>query len=181
MSKRFSDHNPEAFLVAPESQANDVCLKGIEASKVKEAIRYSKRYEVLQNDWVPYIPIWTSVSDPQPAIVGGTLEGKYLLKNRICHLRIKLAFAGSTTYGTGNTWWWSAPWAYAQGHEPLGLWKVVDTSTGIRYTGVCRIDTSALVHCILTGTNTHIGNDSRPMGPAWAGTDTIQIQIDYPY
>ncbi|MET9088151.1 hypothetical protein ABZX77_40780 [Streptomyces sp. NPDC004237] len=57
--------------------------------------------------WTAYTPVWTSTGTA-PAIVNGTLTGRYMKVGRTVTCEINLVAGSSTTFGTGN-YSWSLP------------------------------------------------------------------------
>lgn len=82
-----------------------------------------------------YNPQWASTGT-QPAIVNGTIIGKYSIKNNQVFVNVRQTNGGSTTYGTG-TYTWSLPFASKTiaSYGSNGSCQVFDNSASTFYVG----------------------------------------------
>lgn len=91
----------------------------------------------LGNAWTTYVPTWTAVS-VNPAIVNGTITGRFKLFGKwgICNGQITMG--GSTTFGTG-AYRFSLPAGWSMQNTPSVLVRgsggVFDNSTTTHYVG----------------------------------------------
>ena len=67
------------------------------------------------NAWTAYTPSWTSMSNPQPALNCGTLEGRWVQLGKTVHGSVYFVAASNTTFGT-SWWFFTLPTTSATGH-----------------------------------------------------------------
>lgn len=126
---------------------------------------------------VSYTPVWAATGT-QPSIGDGTLNGRYVLRGKMCLVDIHLLMGSTTTYGSGN-WSFTIPFAAASaGVDFLGEYVCTDVS-GNRYTRTA----------VLVGGGTALAyslgnNDANlyltPTYPfTWAAGDILRIQAEY--
>ena len=58
--------------------------------------------------WQSYVPVWGSTGTA-PALVNGTITGKYCQIGKTVHFIISMTTGSSTTYGSGTRYTWSLP------------------------------------------------------------------------
>ncbi len=130
----------------------------------------------VEGGWNAYTPSW--VASVNPAIVNGTLAGKYRNAGRTVHFNIQITMGASTTYGTG-TWLIGLPSIGAvQGTSPGYAFSAhaIDTSATARYVLGCELDNTARVRLFVSGGSTMVGATA-PF--TWATTDILRISGSY--
>lgn len=121
-------------------------------------------HEHDQGNFLTYTPAWTA-SGTNPAIVNGTIVGRYYIKGMIFSARIIVTMGSSTTYGTG-TWILSYPFAINSGGILISSGLYTDTGTanyallgaGVTSTTFAMVQNNAAVNPTVpfTGGNTDV-------------------------
>lgn len=92
--------------------------------------------------WSPYTPVWSS-SGTQPAIVNGTIAGRYTLIGKIAIVYGKLTVGAGTTFGSGS-YRVSVPVAASSiDNAPGALW-IFDSGTASRTGATFWVTTTTL-------------------------------------
>ena len=131
----------------------------------------------LADSWQTYTPTWGS-SGTAPAIVNGTLAGRYRVVGKLLQFYIYVGMGSSTTYGTGN-YKFSLPSGMSSannGLEQSGLMKGYDSSAGTNYIGFWYIPangTDILVHLAATGAAPIAVTNAAPT--SWAVSDNLNF------
>lgn len=130
--------------------------------------------------WQTWNPIWSSVSNPQPALGNGTLTGAVRIFGKTADIRWNLTAAGdgSTTFGTGN-WQFTLPVTGKTGRRQLIPVMAVDNSSGGGNGGWARIEPGS--NAVLR-IHSPAGNFAAAAPFAWAASDSCTgqgtIEID---
>lgn len=83
-----------------------------------------------------YTPTWTA-SVSNPAIVNGTITGRYVRTGKLCFVNVNITMGASTTYGSG-AWRISLPFTVAnQGVNYFGVATCYDNNAAARYDQNC--------------------------------------------
>lgn len=136
-----------------------------------------------RSPWEQYFPIWTSASAPLPVLNNGTLDGRFRIRDGQLFCRMRLTVGSTTTFGSGN-WRFDYPIGVAldqsmgAGENPVGIAIALDSSTGNRYRGICRLQSANNTGCgILFGEAT--SNLCAPAVPfTWAAGDVLEMFIN---
>lgn len=138
---------------------------------------------VAQGDWVAYTPTWTAATT-NPVRNSGTLTGRYCLVGKLCTVKIELATASDTTFGSG-AYSWAVPFA----STGVGTGTAVGAGHGI--TPGVRWDLQGIVTSSQTVINVfgpaasgdcrlqQLGSAQGMGGVAWATSQTMRIEITY--
>jgi hypothetical protein len=140
---------------------------------------------VAPGDWTTYTTIWASASNPQPSLGSASLVGRYALVGKSCTVKIELATASNTTFGTGvHTW--SLPFTSSANGTAVSVgaghgitasnnrWDLQGLVTSIQSSvavwtpvgsGDCRL--------------TQLGSAQGMGGVAWTTAQTMRIQVTY--
>lgn len=97
------------------------------------------RMATTDTDWTPYVPIWTTDANPQPAIGNGSLTGRYKRDGRTITGWINLLTGSTSTYGTLSDWNLTLPVQSASTGNRLGHAQAL---SGSRFAGQFVISTS---------------------------------------
>jgi hypothetical protein len=62
-------------------------------------------------DYTSYTPVWSVNSGTAPSLGNGTLNGRYLLVGKLCHVQIFFQGGSTTTYGSGGIWQFTLPFS----------------------------------------------------------------------
>lgn len=123
--------------------------------------------------WQNYTPVWSGGGTP-PAIVDGTLTGRYCQFGKLVTAQITLTAGANSTYGN-SSWSFTLPVNAATTNKATG--SCIITNTGVAwYAGSCRIE-SATTLSPYYGTNGNTVTSSHPY--AFGDTDVLEIQITY--
>lgn len=129
---------------------------------------------------VSYTPVWASTGT-QPSIGDGTLNGRYVLRGKMCLAWVSLHMGSTTTYGTRN-WSFSLPFP-AKNNAPLvaqGIADILDQSAGTYRMMLVTIDGGQSVITYFTEPAPAAGIYLTPTVPiTWASGDFLRIQIEY--
>jgi hypothetical protein len=127
-------------------------------------------------DTFAFTPTWASDSNPQPAIVNGTISGKFRVEGKKQESWINLLMGASTTYGTG-VWRISLPFGATASINVVGDLIAYDSSTAVSPAGSCR---SAITETSMTG---FFGNGflSSTVPFTWAQNDKLELHISALY
>jgi len=127
-----------------------------------------------------FTPTWTQSSGTQPALGNGTITGRYLRMDRVCHVQIVLTMGSTTTFGNSSVGYqFSIPFF---SHNAAGFVQ--------RFPGCCEVlDLSVPQSYVFHGTinNNELAmtlskdgaglRDGYPV--AWATGDTVTISLVY--
>jgi hypothetical protein len=130
--------------------------------------------------WTSYTPTWTATGTA-PALLNGTLTGRYKLIGKTCIVSVKLTAGSSTTYGTGS-YMLSLPVAAVAGFDSVGQVFIGDSSVGAAgysTTGVALVLGGGTTMGLYAG-NTGSGSAVTPTNPqTFASGDRIWASIAY--
>jgi hypothetical protein len=133
--------------------------------------------------WTAYTPEWTS-SGTQPALVNGTLTGRYLVvHHQLVKAQIRLVMGGSTTFGTG-VYFFSLPFPAstdsAASFNAAGTAWALDTGTK-ESGGVCKLESGGTTFRISAAPAASGASDNwGQTGPfTWATTDVLTAWVDF--
>lgn len=130
--------------------------------------------------WTSYTPTWSS-SGTQPAILNGTLVGRYKLVGKTCTVTLKLTAGSTTTYGTGQ-YNFSLPFTPVTGFDFIGNVFIGDSSVGAggyTTTGIAFVTSASAQVACYTG-NTGAGTVMGALSPqTFANGDRIWITVTY--
>jgi hypothetical protein len=83
-----------------------------------------------------YQPTWTTLAT-DPTLGNGTLTGSYYKIGKLVHVDLDLSIGSTTTFGTGNEWFFSVP--STAGKSTRGLAFYFDVSAVNAYSGICNM------------------------------------------
>ncbi len=132
--------------------------------------------------WTSYTPEWTS-SGTQPALVDGTLTGRYLmLHHQLARAQIRLTMGASTTFGTG-VYFLSLPFQCSADsilYNAAGSGWALDTGTK-ESGGVCKLESTSTTFRISAAPAASGASDNwGQTGPfTWATTDVLTAWVDF--
>lgn len=122
-----------------------------------------------------YTVSWTgSVSNP--AIVNGSLLGRYSRKGRRISVNIDLEVGSSTTFGSG-TWFFSLPQIDESASGVVQTGSGYAKSAGTNYIATAVVQPGLQKISVLTGATPATVTHAAP--GAWANGDFIRIYLDY--
>ena len=127
-----------------------------------------------------YAVSWTA-SVTNPAIVNGTLNGRFKVRGNFCLVQIYLIYGTSTTSGSGD-WRFSIPLAVSSLAAPraIGIADVRDASIN-NYVRMCILDSSATYITTFkqldSATNLNSLTGTSPI--TFGNGDSVAIQIEY--
>lgn len=157
---------------APEIAPNAVGTSELANESVTAA-------KVAKEAWTAYTPTWASVSNPQPAIGNGNLNGAYLRLGNLLFIRIHMNMGSTTTFGT-SSWSWTLPAGITAatltggGQQQLLTAYALDSGTA-HYTGVARSNSaSTKVDEVNTSGGAGAWQPSTPF--TWAVNDELVIE-----
>lgn len=132
--------------------------------------------------WTTYTPEWSS-SGTQPALVNGTLTGRYLvLHHQLVRAQIRLTMGSSTTYGT-NVYFFTLPFPasadsilYNAGGSSWGLDAAVK-ETG----GVTKLESNGLAfRCSAAPVASGVADNWGQTVPfTWGSGDVLTAWVDF--
>lgn len=125
----------------------------------------------ISDAWTPYVVAWTSGGTP-PAIVNGTLEGRYVRVGKWVMVHIRVIMGSSTTFGTGQ-YFLSLPVNALVANYPLATY-LLDNGTANK-AGVSFV-TSGLNTLAMVQNTTDVAATAPH---TWASTDQIAIIGSY--
>jgi hypothetical protein len=138
---------------------------------------------IAPGDWVAYTPTWTAVTT-NPTLGSASLVGRYSLIGKTCTLKIELATASNTNFGSG-AYSWAAPFQAST----AGTAQSIGTGHGItasaRWALQAMITTDQPSFSVLTpagsGDNRLIflASNQGMGGVAWATSQTMRAQVTY--
>jgi len=124
--------------------------------------------------WFNYAVTWDA-DTTSPAIVNGTLQGKFRVVGRSVLCVIFMAPGSSTTFGTGN-WWFMGPITSSKVKRSTGAVKMNDAGNAL-YIGVAYI--SGAMPSIRLISDSQAGWVSSLVPFTWANGDDLQFSIEY--
>jgi hypothetical protein len=128
-------------------------------------------YDSLETSWpwVTYTPTWVG-SGGNPAIVNGTLSGRYFKIGKLVFVDIFVQMGGSTTFGSG-TWSWALPVTAADTNgQVLNAYLLDNGSNGYHRPALVASTT------VLTIADVPSGLGINPTTPfTWVSGDEIRI------
>lgn len=124
--------------------------------------------------WTAYTPTWAS-SGTQPAIVNGTITGRYKRVGKMGWVNAVLTAGGSTTFGTGTyTLSLPATWTAASAvGTTVGGVECFDASATTTYEGSCKVAAGLTTLSFNTHAATAGVGQLVPM--TWANLDTLRF------
>jgi hypothetical protein len=128
-------------------------------------------------EWLTWQPVWTATGT-QPALVNGTLVGRYKIVYNKVVMVWRTDFGASTTYGTG-TYLWSLPIttaAFANGIF-IGPARVYDANTATFYFGGVTVIAGGANTCTI-GTHGAATNVGQTVPVTFAVSDIILAQLE---
>lgn len=128
-------------------------------------------YENATAAWATYVPAWSSTGT-QPALVNGTLTGRYRQVGKTVDAFIRLVPGSSTTFGTG-VYFLSLPSTAAYFHP--GAAFLNDLGTG-DYEAMCRVWDSDPSRIFILRSTALVAATS-PF--TWASGDSLIAQVTY--
>lgn len=128
-------------------------------------------------DWFAYTVAWTGAGG-NPAIVDGTLTGRFTMRGKTVLAVINVMMGASTTYGSGN-WSFSLP-IKAAAFVSMGLADLRDAGTN-NYARLIRLgaNATAITEFIQLDNASNVNNISSTVPWTWAANDTLRMQIEY--
>lgn len=128
-----------------------------------------------------YTPSWTG-SSTNPAIVNGSLIGRYSVAGKMCHINIMMTAGGSTTFGSG-TWGFSLPIPVANvSYQFMGHAHCRDSGTANyeRNAIVQYSVSSGSVTLFVGGNDASNNNNIHSTAPfTWGNGDSLAIDVSY--
>lgn len=134
--------------------------------------------DTAATDWTTFVPTWGS-SGTAPAIVNGTITGRYMQRGNDVKALIKMTVGSSSTVGTGN-YNWTLPVTASttvSAFAVVGQGRYFDNSTSSHTTVCCFLNNGGTSFAVLyTGSNTQLGA-AAPAVPA--ASDEYQFLLNY--
>jgi len=135
-------------------------------------IAVAQGHGIAAGNWQAYTPVWTSLSNPQPAIGNGNISARWRRVGDSLEVLLTLTAGSTSSFGT-DEWYFSLPPGLTLGSAagPLGTAMAYDSSAAQAYFGSVLAQGTDRVR-ILTGLN---WRSSHPM--AWASGDYIFLRF----
>lgn len=137
----------------------------------------SKKHQVetILSHWTEYRVDWTAPTT-RPAILNGTLLGRYVKQGNTVIVQIRLVAGSSTTYGSGQ-WFFSLPYPVA-GHDfiAVGSAYLIDSAT-TKSIGVAIAAAGESRLSIQTHSSANPVRSDTPW--TWASGDQLHVELVY--
>jgi hypothetical protein len=125
--------------------------------------------------WQSYVPAWTA-SAGTPALVNGTLAGRYCQIGKVCHVVIDFTAGSSTTFGTaGNFWRFGLPPGLTAAALSAGS-AYAENAGVLAYPSLVRMEQTTSVMLYDAPNGVSIGATT-PF--TWAVGDFFNLQVTY--
>jgi hypothetical protein len=132
----------------------------------------------IDSAWTSYVPVWTSQSNPQPAIGDGTITGYYKVIGKTAFVRVKLNW-GTTTSGGNGDWRFSLPVNAASADGVQLPCSILDNGNNW-YTGIVNgTYTGAVDKSSIITTASPSGALTANIPFTWGNLDSLQFNGSY--